>query len=286
MNILKIVARIPIYVCKKCKLGFVDQKKTVKINLDKLYRLREYKKQRNSISSRLNSVINDIVRRKPSGSVLEIGPGHGLLSSLLLRKGDYELDIVEQYLMPYYLSGRPLRHHKTKLDQFLKINKRKFDLIIMFDVIEHLENPFSLLRKLRNTLKKEGILVIQTPNYLSLMRSMSKDWSWWMIEDHKWFFTPHSLKKALVKNGLRIVHERTFENWIDFKKNLDGNFTALGNIYIRRITKVIFFAIFIPLYFAVRALFWKMGKGGLLLVITSPNAIDDRDYHEKEYKNE
>lgn len=274
-KIMKVVDGVSIYECENCRLGFVDQKRIVKKNLDKLYRLNEYKKEEEMIVSRLDPIVDNIVRYKSSGTVLEIGPGHGLLSSLLLKKGDYELDVVEPYLNPHYLSGQSYKLHKTDLDRFLKANKNKFDLIVMFDVIEHLRDPFTSLQKLKNILSKDGVLVFQTPNYQSLMQSMTKKWSWWMIEDHKWFFTPHSLQKALKKKGFNYIYGKTYEDWIDFKKNLDGNFTYLKNSLIRKIVKVIFFTLFMPFYFLTRHFVWKAGKGGLLLVIARLDTVNN-----------
>mgnify|MGYP001610888926 CR=1 FL=1 len=273
---MKVVDGVCIYECENCQLGFVDQKKIIKKNLDNLYQFKEYKKEEKMITGRLGQIIETIIKYKYSGSVLEIGSGHGLLSSLLLKKGNYTLDIVEPYLAPHYLLGKTFKHHKTELNNFLKGNKKKYDLIIIFDVIEHLEDPFISLHKLKNTLKKGGVLVIQTPNYQSLMQYITKKWSWWMIEDHKWFFTPNSLQKALKITGLKEIYNHTYEDWIDFKKNLDGNFTHLKNSIIRKIVKVIFFTIFIPFYFLTRHFFWKAGKGGLLLVIARLNTVDNR----------
>lgn len=276
-KIMKVVDGVSIYECENCRLGFVNQKKIVKKNLDKLYRLNEYKKEEEMIVSRLNLIIDNIVKYISSGTVLEIGPGHGLLSSLLLKKGNFKLDVVEPYLNPHYLSGQPYKLHKIDLNRFLKTNKKKFDLIVMFDVIEHLEDPFASLQNLKDILRKDGVLVIQTPNYQSLMQSMTKKWSWWMIEDHKWFFTPRSLQKALRKNGLNYVFGRTYEDWIDFRKNLDGNFAYLKNSLIRKIVKVIFFTSFIPFYFLTRYFYWSLGRGGLILVIARLDAVDNRN---------
>lgn len=280
-KIMKIIYDVHIYECESCKLGFVDQKKIAKKNLEKLYRLEEYKKEEKMIVSRLDPIVDNIVRYKSSGTILEIGPGHGLLSSLLLKKGNYILDVVEPYLTPHYLADETFTLHKMDIDRFLNVNKKKFDLIVMFDVIEHLGDPFTSLQKLKNILRKDGVLVIQTPNYRSLMQAFTRKWSWWMIEDHKWFFTPHSLQKALRENGLNNVCGQTYEDWIDFKKNLDGNFSNLKNQIIRKTAKAIFFIIFTPFYFLTRHFFWRAGKGGLLLVIARLDAVDDRDNHQK-----
>lgn len=272
-KIMKIIDGVRIYECENCRLGFVDQKKIVKVNLGSQYQLKEYKKEEKMIVSRLSPIVDKIVRYNNSGSVLEVGPGHGLLSSLLLKKGKYELDVVEPYLNPHYLSGQSYKLHKKDMDRFLKTSKKKFDLIIMFDVIEHLKDPFTSLHKLKNILGKNGVLVIQTPNYRSLMQVFTKKWSWWMIEDHKWFFSPFSLHRVLKINKLNKIYEQTYEDWIDFKKNLDGNFSCLENSIVRKVAKAIFFTIFTPLYFLTRHFLWKTGKGGLLLVITRLDAV-------------
>jgi len=273
---MKVIDEVRIYECTNCQLGFVDQAKIIKQNLNSQYQLREYKKEEKMIVSRLNPIVDNIVKYKSSGSVLEIGPGHGLLSSLLLKRGKFKLDIVEPNLTPHYLPINSFTLHKIDLDGFLKINKKKFDLIIMFDVIEHLKDPLASLFKIKKIIKEGGVLVIQTPNYQSLMQWMTKKWSWWMIEDHKWFFSPASLQKSLKKNDLNKVYEYTYEDWTDFKKNLDGNFTHLKNSPFRKLVKAIFFAIFVPFYFITRKLFWKMGNGGLILVVTRLDTVDNR----------
>lgn len=275
-KIMKIIDRVSIYECENCRLGFVDQKKIIKKNLDKLYQLNEYKKEEKMIVGRLRPIIETITKYKNSGSVLEIGPGHGLLSSLLLKKGNYTLDIVEPYLTPHYLSGKTFKLHKTELNNFLKGNKKKYDLIIMFDVIEHLGDPFTSLQKLKNILGKDGVLVLQTPNYQSLMQFMTKKWSWWMIEDHKWFFCPSSFQKALRKNGLDEAYSYTYEDWIDLKKNLDGNFAIIKNNILRKFVKGFLLIPFRLFYLLTRRAIWKMGYGGLLLVIARLDAVNNR----------
>lgn len=267
-KLIKVVDKIPIYECPSCRLGFIDQKKTKKTNLRRLYSFDEYKKVEKGITRRLDELTDTIVKYKKKGIVLEVGPGFGLLSSFLLQKGRYHLEVVEPMLIPQYLSKKVYKMHKITLESFLKRRKKKYDLIIIFDVLEHLKNPFQSLAKLSFLLNKGGILVIQTPNYQSLMQEVTHKWSWWMVEDHKWFFSPHSLDKALAKSGFDEVHKQTYEDWIDFKKNLDGNFSRFRFKITRRFAKLLFFVPFFPFYFLTRHLFWKAGGGGLIFSIS------------------
>ena len=135
------------------------------------------------------------------------------------------------------------------------------------DVIEHLENPLVNLKKLKLLLAPGGILIIQTPNYKSLMARICKDWAWWMIEDHKFFFSPKSLQKILYKAGFKSEYFMTYEDWYDFKKNLDGNFTGIKNNPLKKLIKGLFFSLFFPFYFLFRKMIWRLGYGGLMFVI-------------------
>ncbi|UXM85392.1 class I SAM-dependent methyltransferase [Methanococcus aeolicus] len=54
-----------------------------------------------------------------------------------------------------------------KLENLTKLNK-KFDVIIAGELIEHLENPGLFLDKIKEFLNKSGVLILTTPNILSL----------------------------------------------------------------------------------------------------------------------
>jgi ubiquinone/menaquinone biosynthesis C-methylase UbiE len=47
----------------------------------------------------------------------------------------------------------------------LKFENEKFDFILMNSVIEHLHNPINILNESKRVLKKDGILIVITPNF-------------------------------------------------------------------------------------------------------------------------
>ncbi|MFA5136671.1 MAG: class I SAM-dependent methyltransferase [Patescibacteria group bacterium] len=265
---VRVVHGVEIYECLHCDLGFVDQTQKARKSRKKLYNLSAYKKEEPRIAHMLENHIDSIIRYKKSGSVLDIGAGFGLLSSLLLKKGKFSLTVVEPFVTPYYLKNNVYHLYKMTIDTFLKKNSRQFDIIILFDVIEHLKNPTETLAALRKILKKKGIIVIQTPNYKSLMQELSPDWSWWMIQDHKWFYSYKSLITLVEKTGLTSLNQTSYEDWHDFSKNLDAHFKRFKNRHMRRIAKMLFFIPFTPFYFLFRPLLWRLGFGGLLFSIS------------------
>lgn len=114
--------------------------------------------------------INKISKLIDSGStVLDIGAGNGILPRVLKSSGcDVFIDAIEpdlvaqQYATPYY---RDI--FKGGLDEYLNTpdyTHKRYDFIVMADVLEHIANPESILKQLKILLKPNGKLIISTPN--------------------------------------------------------------------------------------------------------------------------
>jgi len=83
-----------------------------------------------------------------------------------------------------------------------------FDLILAFDIIEHMASPFQFLRGCRKILNPAGTLVVTTPNLTSWERWVKPD-SWSGVTDpqHKILFSRYSLRFLAGKVDLspRII---------------------------------------------------------------------------------
>ncbi len=265
------VSGISIDKCTFCELGFLNDKSLEKqktLANEIRYSLKDYKKEEIKLTARFNSIAEVILRYKKGGKVLDIGAGFGLLSSIFAKKG-FHISIIEPSNSPYYLKKYKHKKYKLTLDKFLLSSKREYDVMLMIDIIEHLRDPLISMIKLKAFLNKKGVVVIQTPNYMSLMAKLCKNWSWWMIEDHKFFFTRKSLLKLMDLAGYTPRYVTTYEDFSDFKKNLDGNFSYIRNIIVRRIYKAIYYLLFFPFYLVFRPILWKLGYGGLIFAVFS-----------------
>jgi len=100
---------------------------------------------------------------KRSGSLLEIGCGDGkLLTSL---KGRY--DVAGTDLSEYAIRKAAGSIDKNKLkvsDIEREAIRGKYDIIVAFDVLEHLRSPKAAIAKIRKSLKQGGILIFSVPN--------------------------------------------------------------------------------------------------------------------------
>jgi 2-polyprenyl-3-methyl-5-hydroxy-6-metoxy-1,4-benzoquinol methylase len=199
-----------------------------------------------------------------------VGAGFGLLSSMLSSEG-FEVDALEPDVEPIYLKGLTVHIFKDHLEDYVKKTKVKYDAVILYDVLEHVDSPKDTVKLFENLLNDKGIVIIQTPNYESLMAKVVRNWSWWMVEDHRFFFSKKSLDLLFNNRSWKQLFYRTYEEWPDFKKNLDGNFVMIQNALVRKCIKALFFGFFAPFYVVGKHQLWKCGRGGLHMAIWQYN---------------
>ena len=271
LTIIKKINKSNIYECKLCKCSYTDKKALSKKNLYQkrgIYNFKDYENIKNNQKKKFLKLISKLKEYLPKGEILDVGAGYGLFSHLLLKSKDYKIEVIEPNLsLDYIKNEKKIIKHKISYNAFLKKHNKKFNCICFLDVIEHFNYSERILKKTKTILYNNGFLLIQVPNYKSLMARLCKNWSWWMVEDHIYHFSTKSIKKVVEKAGYSILSINTYETFYDFKKNLDGNFTDIKNSKLRKLNKGLFYIIFFPLYFLLRRIFWKFGYGGLIYLI-------------------
>ena len=81
-----------------------------------------------------------------------------------------------------------------------------FDLVTMWDVVEHVPDPQDLLRRARELLKPDGTLVIETQNVTSsFARLLGKKWHHYKHAEHLYHFNPSTVKTLLEQGGFEVV---------------------------------------------------------------------------------
>ncbi|HYE75946.1 MAG TPA: class I SAM-dependent methyltransferase [Blastocatellia bacterium] len=85
-----------------------------------------------------------------------------------------------------------------------KFPSEKFDVIVLYHVIEHLPSPTQTLQEIQRILKPGGWLVIEAPNINNIwFRLLGARWRQF-IPDHLFFFDPQTIKLACEQSGLHI----------------------------------------------------------------------------------
>ncbi len=81
-----------------------------------------------------------------------------------------------------------------------------FDVITMFDLIEHVRIPQVVLEKAKSLLSDKGVIMISTPDTGSTSHSlMGKKWTHYKLE-HFFYFNKASMNLAADRSGLKVVH--------------------------------------------------------------------------------
>jgi 2-polyprenyl-3-methyl-5-hydroxy-6-metoxy-1,4-benzoquinol methylase len=97
-----------------------------------------------------------------------------------------------------------------------------FDVVTMWDVIEHLTDPAAELHQVHRVLKPGGVFAIHTIDIESLFaRLMGRRWPW-LMEMHLYYFSPRTLGKMLAQTGFEIM-----------RSSAQGRFLRLGYLSTR-----------------------------------------------------
>lgn len=94
--------------------------------------------------------------------------------------------------------------------------KNYFDIITLYDVLEHMFHPDELLREIHRILKPGGVVVVSTPNVNGLSaKSMKDKWLFFTPPEHLYYFSPNSLRIFFEANGFRVCKVRTENIYIN-----------------------------------------------------------------------
>lgn len=81
-----------------------------------------------------------------------------------------------------------------------------FDVVTLWDVIEHVPDPNMELREIRRILKPQGILVVNYPDFESFAaRMLGKKWPF-LLSVHLVYYTRQTIRKQLHKAGFQVIN--------------------------------------------------------------------------------
>ena len=154
-----------------------------------------------------------LLRRVPrgGGSVLELGPGPGAMTRVLLERG-HRVTVVENdpeaLEVLRALGVEVISGNLDGTDWLEAIAGRRFDAVLACDVLEHLRKPEEVLLRLSEFVAPMGQLVISVPNIayagvVAAMRNGIFDYSdkGQLDRTHVRFFTKRSIEKVLLDCG-------------------------------------------------------------------------------------
>jgi len=138
--------------------------------------------------------IGDFLRYKPEAKGCDINP---LLVKSLCNEG-YDVSLIQDNLLPY--------------------ENNSFDVVILDNVIEHIEDPEDIVNEITRILKKGGVFVVGVPGKEGFRND----------DDHKVFYDERILSDLLENFELLRFKYMPFKFLFNFLSNKFSTFSIYG----------------------------------------------------------
>lgn len=163
--------------------------------------------------------INKVFKKKIK-KILEIGCGDGTMLKIF-KKMNWIVHGIERNNI---LQNKSLNIYSKTISSY---RSRSFDLILMYNSLEHIRKPFNFLKNTLNKLKKDGLIIITVPNYLSYQYKFGQaDWLHLDAPRHLNIFSKKTFYNYFKKN--KIIHIQELSSCA-FELELYGWFITIEN---------------------------------------------------------
>lgn len=151
-----------------------------------------------------------------SGRLLDMGCGLGFFLKAMTKYGSWEAYGCEISVVAvrYARKTLGLQNVICSRPENAAFPEGSFDIVTMWDVIDHILHPEPLLRRCHALLRQGGICFIRTPNVFvqlprarlkKLVRHMQPKLAYLMARDHLHHYSMRSIRTVLERNGLSRV---------------------------------------------------------------------------------
>lgn len=237
---------------------------------------------------RVRSYLSKIPASVKRPKILDIGCAEGRLLKAFYKSGcdcygvEHSSYPEKRFINPdkikYFVGD--LKSHNLK--------NESFNIIILWHVLEHLDNPNFVISNIYDLLTPDGILILAVPNMSATEARVFKQ-SWFHLDVpwHKYHFTKNSLQYVTEKNKFKIVKNSNYcieqsifgllqsvLNNIGWPRNelyeaMKGNirYKRIASLFIQSIIGV---SILIPC-FIISSLFSRTENGSVLRLILRKN---------------
>jgi len=273
-----------VWSCPKCRISWTQP---IPANLEPYYP-RSYRRYNAIIIAILKFLYRQRVARwnrlfAQPGSALELGCGDGFMLNAL-RSFGWEVCGTERTeemaafarehfgLTVFVENTQPIPREK------------RFDLVIMFQVLEHLADPLPQLSRAASLLASGGRLVIGVPNFQSWQAEYGRDgWFHLDVPRHLFHWSPDSLREAAQRSGLKVDSisfvslEHDPYGWVQSILNRQfGNCNRLTRLLMRAepwrpkdLVTLALAALLTPVALGLSLASWACGRGAIMQAVLS-----------------
>lgn len=220
------------YKCKACSFVFLSPQPTEK-EIEDMYKEPYYKSwgvftgEEKPETERLKKGTSDrylkrIMLHKNGGRLLDIGSAFGYLMEVAKERG-FDAYGVE---LSHFSSTIAQKKFGSKVFEGKLENARfpnaNFDVITMFDLIEHVPQPLEFMKEVRRVIKPGGLIAITTPDRGSLSCKLLGYGGWFHFKfEHLGYFNRKSIRELAHRTGFSLVEKKRAYKTMSFQYLLD-----------------------------------------------------------------
>lgn len=170
----------------------------------------KYLQYTESIRESAKVILPMIKKYISKGKILDVGCATGEFLDAA-REAGFKVEGLELSKWSSKIaSSKGILVHRQVLKSLAAKNSNKYDVITLFGVIEHFENPDKEMQYISKMLKPRGILVFWTGDVDSISsKILGHSWWYWQGQ-HIQYFSNKSLKLLGKNNGLKTLATKIF----------------------------------------------------------------------------
>ena len=211
-----------IYECDNCGLAFTQNIPDEK-EIGRYYESQSYISHSNTNKGFVNTVYHLVrmimLRNKArlverltilkNGNILDYGAGTGYFARTMANRG-WNVIAIEKSDKARELALKEFGFKMQDTDALADIKDKELDVVTMWHVMEHIQDPDKMWNELHRILDDTGIAIIAVPNSISYDAQRYKEhWAAYDVPRHLWHFTPSSIMRWGEKHGFLLEKQLT-----------------------------------------------------------------------------
>jgi len=167
------------------------------------------------------TVLNNNIKDRQNTKILEIGCGMGYLTYSLVQAGYNAVGLdISKAAVDEAINNFGDHYICADACEYAKQHLSSYDVIIMTEVIEHLDDPLNFLQtaiQMLSTAHEKGLLILTTPNKTIFTDNVI--WNTDLPPVHSWWFSENSIKYIANKINCEVSFVN-FSGWYKKKPSL------------------------------------------------------------------